>query len=77
MDVNVNNSREKVKVEEVEVGDCFHMLDSNNYFMRINIVFKDMVVESGVYGVNLGSGEVELFNGDTIVEKYDLLVEER
>lgn len=75
MEVNVNQ-REKVKVEEIGFGKCFHGIDSGNYFMRINIVFKDMVVESGVYGANFVSGNVELFGKDTIVEKANLKVEE-
>jgi len=76
MDINTNK-REKVKVEEIEFGKSFHVIDSNNYFMRINIVFKDMVVEPKVYGANLDTGEVELFDKETIVERVDLMVVER
>lgn len=79
MEVNVNQ-RDKVRAEEIGVGVSFGAVNSNDYFMRIDlskeVIFNNILSEDVVYAVNLSTGEVSLFDKNTIVEQADLKVEE-
>lgn len=79
MEVNVRQ-RDKGEVGETKVGSCFHVINSSDYFMRIDLsvnpIFKDLLVDTVIYAVNLFTGEVVSFNKDIVVEWIELEVEE-
>ena len=72
--------REKVRVDTIPVSNCFHIVDSDRYCMRISLadakVFDTVLSEDAVYGVNLLTGGVDVFESTMVVEQIVLKVEE-
>lgn len=72
--------REKVKLETIKFGCLFKMVDSDNFYIRIDIsketAFKEVVKANVAYCTNLGGGDIAIFDLNMIVHSFNAKVVE-
>jgi len=72
--------KEKVRLEEIEFGHTFRLLNNINNYMKINLhkekIFDNILCDGTFYCIDLLTGDIFIFDCNLVVERTSIVAKE-